>query len=69
VEELAAPTFENYTKMAIRYADGIIFFGNKKNPAFEDAVKTAKKPAIHCKKPLQSIDECNDFYTQVIRTK
>jgi starch synthase len=69
VEDLANPTFLNYVKFAIRYSDGVIFFGNKKNPTLDTFAKGLKKPILHCKKPLLSVDDCNEFYIQVIRNK
>jgi starch synthase len=69
VEDLANPTFINYVKFAIRYSDGVIFFGNKKNPAIDALAKELKKPTIHCKKNKPCVEECNEFYTKVIRNK
>jgi starch synthase len=69
VEDLANPTFINYVKFAVRHSDGVIFYGNKKNQTIDTFAKGLKKPVLHCKKPLSSIDDCNEFYTQVIRTK
>jgi starch synthase len=69
LEEIAEPTFKNLTKLAIRYADGIMFFGGRKHPTLEAFAKELKKPVIHLKKPLQNMEECNDFYTKMIRTK
>ncbi len=69
VEDLADPTYENYTKSALRYSDGVIFFGSKKNPVLDAFVKGLKKPVLNCKKPHLCADECNDFYSQVIRNK
>ncbi|MDR3350691.1 MAG: glycogen/starch synthase [Prevotellaceae bacterium] len=69
VEDLVNPTFSNYAKFAIRYSDGVIFFGRKKNTTLDTFAKELKKPVLHCKKPLLCVDECNEFYTQVIRNK
>jgi starch synthase len=70
VEELANPTFASYAKFAAHYADGVLFFGNKKNQVMDALLKSLKKPSILCKKtPQLYVDECNEFYSQVIRTR
>jgi starch synthase len=65
---LSEPTYTNLVKSATTYSDGIIFFG-KKNAEIDTFAKSLKKPTLFCKKPLASIEECNEFYTQIIRTK
>ncbi len=69
VEDLVEPTFENFMRLCIRYADGVLFFGNKKNAKVDAIVKELKKPSVHCKKTAICADECNEFYTQVMRIR
>jgi len=69
VEIIENPTYENLAKLAISHSDGVIFLGSKKNADLSAFAKTHKKPTIHCKKLATCADDCNEFYTQVIRTK
>jgi starch synthase len=69
VELLETPNYENLAKLAISHADGLLFFG-KKDPALDAFAKSLKRPSLHYKKPQESIiPECNEFYSQIIRTK
>jgi len=69
VENIEEPSYENLAKLAIYHSDGVIFLGSKKNTVLSTYARTHKKPTIHCKKPANCIDDCNEFYTQVIRSK
>ena len=68
VEALAVPTYENLLKTTLNFSDGVIFFG-KKDPQVAALVRESKKPSIHCKKPREEMEACNEFYTQIIRTR
>ncbi|MDR0729236.1 MAG: glycogen/starch synthase [Prevotellaceae bacterium] len=68
VETLETASYENLVKVALTFANGVIFFG-KKNPKVSTWVRAAQKPVLHCKKPQQELEICNDFYTQIMRTR
>ncbi|MDR1680699.1 MAG: glycogen/starch synthase [Prevotellaceae bacterium] len=68
VEALNEPTYENLVKFALSFAHGVIFFG-KKDPKVGAWVRKTKLPTLHCKKPQEELAACNEFYTQIMRTR
>jgi len=70
VELLAKPNFENYMQLCMQHSDGVIFFGSKRNATVDKIVKRLRKPSILVKKSAAAcVDECNEFYFQVTRTR
>lgn len=66
VPKLKDPTFENLSKTAIDYADGIIFGNEKINPEIEKYAKESGKPILPYQTPENYISAYNDFYDEII---
>jgi len=60
------PTYANYTKAIIEFADGVIIGSEKINPDVEKYLTTIKKPVL----PYQNADSCvnaiSEFYDEIL---
>ena len=63
---LKDPCCTNLSKLAIKYADGIILASNDINPAIREYIAKADKPSLNCQDPDAYIDAYNAFYEEVL---
>ncbi len=66
LERIKEPTWENLTKFAIDYSDGIILGSNDINPEIIDYIKQSGKPMMEYSENDKLAENCNSFYTTVI---
>ena len=66
LERIQEPTWENLTKFAIDYSDGIILGSNDINPEIIDYIKQSGKPMMEYSENDKLAENCNSFYTTVI---
>jgi len=61
------PTFENITKIAIQYSDGVIIGNKKLAPEAEDVISKTKKPVLPYQPTDNYIDAYYDFYDKILK--
>ena len=66
LERIQEPTWENLTKFAIDYSDGIILGSNDINPEIIEYIKQSGKPMMGYSENEKLAENCNNFYTTVI---
>ena len=66
LERIQEPTWENLTKFAIDYSDGIILGSNDINPEIIEYIKQSGKPMMEYSENDKLAENCNNFYTTVI---
>jgi len=66
---LREPTYNNLTKFAVQYSDGIIFGSQQINPEIEEFVKNSGKPVLPYQTLETYIDEYSKFYDQLLEKK
>ncbi len=66
LEKYAEPTFVNISKIAVDYADGIIFGDEKINTELEKYSRNSGKPLLEYKDKDTYIDAYNQFYDEVL---
>ena len=66
LERIQEPTWENLTKIAIDYSDGIILGSNDINPEIIEYIKQSGKPMMEYSENDKLAENCNNFYTTVI---
>jgi len=66
VERLKDPTWENITKFAIDYSDGIIFGTKDINPDIVKYVQDSGKPVLEYSEDDKLVENCEKFYSTVI---
>lgn len=69
VSLLNPPNWENLSKFAIEYSDGVIMGTNNMNPVIKEYVETSGKPYLKHLDPESYIDKYNEFYTKLIENK
>ncbi len=69
VETVANPTWENLTKFAIDYSDGIILGEKDIDPEILKYLEASKKPVLGYSDDDKLIENCNNFYTKISETK
>ena len=62
VEKLANPTYENLSKFAIDFSDGVILGSPKVNDEVAKYAKSSGKPMLDYQAPESYMDAFNDFY-------
>lgn len=62
VKILAEPTYENLSRLAIDFSDGVIFGSKNINKTVEDYVKASGKPVLEYQTPDVYMDAFNEFY-------
>ncbi|MBO7432681.1 MAG: glycogen/starch synthase [Salinivirgaceae bacterium] len=62
VEKLANPTYENLSKFAIDFSDGVIFGSEKINDEVANYAKSSGKPMLEYQAPETYMDAFNEFY-------
>ncbi len=66
VELLENPTYENLTKMAIKYADGVIIGSETINKNIDKYLETVKIPILRYQLPEKYIEAYSDFYDAIL---
>lgn len=66
LQQIQKPTFENLSKMAISYSDGVIFGSEKVNTEVEKYIKESGKPQLAFKNDDDYINTYSDFYDTFI---
>jgi starch synthase len=66
VKILKDPTYNNLTKFAVHYSDGIIFGNEGIGKEVTDYVKKSKKPYLDYQNPETYIDEYSKFYDTIL---
>ncbi|MBP5668540.1 MAG: glycogen/starch synthase [Salinivirgaceae bacterium] len=62
VERLTNPTYENLSKFAIDFSDGVIFGSQKINDEVANYAKSTGKPVLDYQSPETYMDAFNEFY-------
>ena len=62
VERLANPTYENLSKFAIDFSDGVIFGSQNINDEVANYAKSTGKPVLDYQSPETYMDAFNEFY-------
>jgi starch synthase len=62
VERLTKPTYENLSKFAIDFSDGVIFGSQKINDEVANYAKSTGKPVLDYQSPETYMDAFNEFY-------
>lgn len=62
VERLTNPTYENLSKFAIDFSDGVIFGSQKINDEVANYAKSTGKPMLDYQSPETYMDAFNEFY-------
>jgi len=66
IEDVEDPTFENLTKLAVNYSDGVIFGSPQINEKAEKFVANSGKPYLTFKNNDEYIDAYSDFYDKIL---
>lgn len=66
LEMIADPTFENLSKFAMQYSDGIIVGSNDLNGEIKSYIDTTGKPVMQYADPESLVDACSEFYDRVL---
>ncbi len=66
LQKYADPSFENISKVAIDYSDGVIFGDKEVNPEVEKYVRESGKPFLDYHDKDSYIDAYNAFYDEVM---
>ena len=66
VKLLDDPSYENMSKLAIEYADGVIQGSNEINPNLAEFIQAKEKLFLNYQSDETYIDAYNDFYDQVV---
>ena len=69
VEQIANPTWENITKFAIDYSDGVILGTKNVSPEIVKYINDSKKPLLNYSEGENFIEECNNFYSMISENK
>ncbi len=65
LERIENPTWENLTKFAIDYSDGIILGSNDISPEIIKYIEDSKKPVLTYSESENNIEVCNNFYLKI----
>lgn len=60
------PDFENFSKLALDYSDGVIFGSENINPKVAEHAKGLDKPLLTFKNKEEYIDAYSEFYDQIL---
>ena len=60
------PSYENMSKLAIEYADGVIQGSETVNPNLTDYIKSQEKLFLNYQSEETYIDAYNEFYDKVL---
>ncbi len=66
LKKFSDPTFVNISKIAIDYADGVIFGDESINPELEKYVRDSGKPLLEYHDKESYLDAYNNFYDEVL---
>jgi starch synthase len=66
VESLASPSYENLSKLALNYSDGVIMGSQEINGNLQKIIETSGKPVLNFKNSDEYIDAYSDFYDQIL---
>lgn len=66
LNKYAEPTFLNISKIAIDYADGLIFGDREINAELEKYARESGKPILEYQDEEKFVDAYNDFYDEVL---
>ena len=65
LSEIATPVnYHELSKIAIRWADGVIQNSENVNPALIDYARSLGKPVLEYKTGAEYADACSEFYNQ-----
>ena len=67
LKELAQPSFENLTKMALDMSDAAIIGSSEINKSILKYIKSLKKPVLEYKSPEEYINAYSDFYDEILK--
>lgn len=65
VERLTNPTYENLSKFAIDFSDGVIFGSQKISDEVANYAKSTGKPVLDYQSPETYMDAFNEFYEKI----
>lgn len=66
LERIKEPTWENLTKFAIDYSDGVILGSKDINPEIIEYIKQSGKPMLEYSEDDKLAENCENFYATVI---
>jgi starch synthase len=66
LERIKEPTWENLTKFAIDYSDGVILGSKDINPEIIEYIKQNGKPMLEYSEDDKLAENCENFYVTVI---
>lgn len=66
VEVVSDPTYENLSKLAINFSDGVIFGSEKVNGTVAEYAKASGKPVLDYQSPETYMDAFNEFYDKFL---
>lgn len=66
LERIKEPTWENLTKFAIDYSDGVILGSKDINPEIIEYIKQSGKPMLEYSEDDKLAENCENFYSTVI---
>ncbi|MCQ2376063.1 MAG: glycogen/starch synthase [Salinivirgaceae bacterium] len=66
VEIMSDPTYENLTKLAIDFSDGVIVGSENQSGIFDSYVKSKGIPLLQYQSPETYMDAYNDFYDSLL---
>ncbi len=66
VEVISTPNWENMTKFALQYSDGIIMGSNSINDKIKNEITSSGKPYLEPQNEETYIDKYNEFYDKLI---
>lgn len=66
VNVVSDPTYENLSKLAINFSDGVIFGSEKINQTVADYAKSTGKPVLEYQSPETYMDAFNEFYDKFL---
>ena len=66
-KELAQPSFENLTKLALDMSDAAIIGSSEINKSVLKYIKSLKKPVLEYKSPEEYINAYSDFYDEILK--
>ncbi len=66
VEILSEPNFENLTKLAIKYSDGVIKASASINQNIDNYIDTLSVPVLNYQNPENYIEKYSDFYDSIL---
>ncbi|MDD2634732.1 MAG: glycogen/starch synthase [Bacteroidales bacterium] len=66
VKTIVEPNWENLTKFAMQYSDGIIMGSHSLSPEIKELIEATEKPFLKPQDEDNFVDKYNDFYNKLI---